>query len=57
MLILGRPFVKFWEHRTEAIYRLEGKVALPIWNISLDSVPLVQLYLIKKIDNKESTNL
>lgn len=52
MLILGRPFVRFWESQTEPIYRQEGKFAYPIWNISLDSVPLLQLYLIKKVDNK-----
>lgn len=50
MLIFGRPFVKFWESKTRPIYRQEGKFPVPIWNISIDSVPLIQLYSIKKID-------
>jgi len=48
MLIWGRPSVGFWESRTFPIYRREGKVPLSMWNISVDSVPLLQLYLIRE---------
>lgn len=47
MLIIGRPFVRFWEMKTWPIYREEGKIPIPLWDISLDSVPLLQLYMIR----------
>jgi len=46
MLIIGRPFTKFWEARTYPIFRKEGKIPIPIWDISLDSIPLLKLYSI-----------
>jgi hypothetical protein len=50
MFIIGRPFVRFWESNTWPKYRREGKLPVPIWSISLDSVPLLRLYLIKKVN-------
>jgi hypothetical protein len=53
MLIFGRPFVGFWQMKTRSLFRREGKIPVPIWSLSLDSVPLIQLYLIeKKIRNQ-----
>ena len=47
MLIIGRPFVRFWEAKTWPLYRGAGKVPVPVWEIALDSVPLLRLYRIK----------
>jgi hypothetical protein len=57
MLIIGRPFAKFWESRTYPVFRREGKIPIPIWNISLDSIPLLKLYLItgEKDEKKGNT--
>ena len=46
MVIFGRPFAGFWEFRTYPIFRKEGKIPIPIWDISIDSVPLLKLYVI-----------
>jgi len=46
MLIMGRPFTRFWEARTYPIFRKEGKIPIPIWDISIDSIPLLKLYSI-----------
>jgi len=48
MLILGRPYVTFWEVHTWPQFREQGKRPIPIWDISLDSVPLLKLYFIEK---------
>ena len=48
VLIMGRPFVRFWETRTWPLYRRAGKTPEPVWGITLDSVPLLKLYRIKK---------
>lgn len=48
MLIIGRPFVGYWEFRTLPIFRQEGKIPIPVWEISLDSIPLLRLYRIGK---------
>ena len=50
MLIFGRPTVRFWESKTWPLYRREGKIPIPIWDISLDSVPLLRLYLIRDLN-------
>jgi len=47
MLIFGRPSVRFWEERTFSALRKAGKVAVPIWGIAVDSVPLLRLYRIE----------
>lgn len=48
MLIIGRPFVKFWEAKTLPVYRQMGKTPTAVWGISLDSVPLLRLYQIRR---------
>jgi 4-amino-4-deoxy-L-arabinose transferase-like glycosyltransferase len=49
MLIFGRPYVKFWEERTFSVLKQDGKTAVPIWDITLDSVPLLRLYRIRGV--------
>lgn len=46
ILIFGRPYVKFWEERTFSALRQDGKRAVPVWSMTVDSVPLLQLYRI-----------
>ena len=46
MLILGRPYVTFWEKKTLVSFAAEGKMIKPLWEISVDSVPLLRLYRI-----------
>lgn len=46
MLIIGRPYVKFWEIYTWPRFKNIGKIPIKIWDVSLDSVPLIQLYSI-----------
>jgi len=49
MLIFGRPYVGFWEERTFSVLRQDGKKAVPLWGITIDSVPLLWLYRIKEL--------
>jgi hypothetical protein len=49
MLIFGRPYVGFWEERTFSVFRQGGKKAVPLWGITIDSVPLLWLYRIKEL--------
>ena len=49
MLIFGRPYVAFWEERTFSVFRQDGKKAVPLWGITVDSVPLLRLYRIKEL--------
>lgn len=49
MLIIGRPNVNFWEFYTRPKFKNIGKMPNKIWDISLDSVPLLQLYSIQNI--------
>jgi len=44
MLIYGRPYVNFWEIHTLQAFKQAGKIPINRWGISLDSVPLIQLY-------------
>lgn len=46
MFIFGRPYVEFWEERTFAVLKQDGKTAVPVWGIALDTVPLLRLYQI-----------
>ena len=47
MMIYGRPFVHFWEiHIIPRLNKNKIKV-YKIWEISLDSVPLLRLYRLK----------
>jgi 4-amino-4-deoxy-L-arabinose transferase-like glycosyltransferase len=46
ILIFGRPYVKYWEERIFSVLRQDGKKAVPVWGITLDSVPLLRLYRI-----------
>ncbi|MGD2127616.1 MAG: hypothetical protein PVG99_16175, partial [Desulfobacteraceae bacterium] len=46
MFIIGRPYVTFWETKSQPLYEQEGKIPVPVWDISLDSVPLLKLYAI-----------
>jgi 4-amino-4-deoxy-L-arabinose transferase-like glycosyltransferase len=50
MLIFGRPYVGFWEERTFSVLRQGGKKAVPLWGITVDSVPLLRLYRILAAD-------
>jgi hypothetical protein len=47
MLIIGRPYVKFWEERAINELRPLNKIPEKRWGIVLDSIPLLQLYSIK----------
>lgn len=49
MVIVGRPYVKFWEIRTRPSFNRMGKEIVKIWGISLDSIPLIQLYTVLDI--------
>jgi hypothetical protein len=48
MLILGRPYVKYWERKTWPLFQRAGKIPEPVWEITLDSVPLLRLYRLKQ---------
>jgi hypothetical protein len=48
MLIFGRPYVAFWETRSFSVLRRDGKTAVPVWSITVDSVPLLRLYRIRR---------
>jgi 4-amino-4-deoxy-L-arabinose transferase-like glycosyltransferase len=48
MLIFGRPTVGFWEERTFAVLGQERTRAVPLWDITVDTVPLMRLYRIKQ---------
>lgn len=48
MFIIGRPYVRFWESKMLPKYEQEGKISVPVWDISLDTVPLFRLYMIQK---------
>ena len=58
MLIIGRPFVEFWEPRTIPRLIKNRKSPIAVWDVSLDSVPLIKLYLIseKKDERKDNTD-
>lgn len=48
VLIMGRPYVSYWERKTWPRYRKAGKTPKPVWGITLDTVPLLKLYRIKE---------
>ena len=47
MLIIGRPFVSFWENKKWPEFKQNNKVPVPVYELSLDSIPVLKLYLIK----------
>ena len=47
MLIIGRPYIEYWERQTFPLFKKQNKLFLPVWSISLDSVPIIKLYIIK----------
>lgn len=47
VLIFGRPFLSFWEYKIHNILYKKNKMLLPMWGITLDSVPLLKLYKIE----------
>jgi hypothetical protein len=47
MLIIGRPYVKYWEHRAIENFKSLNKIPEKRWGIVLDSVPLLQLYSVE----------
>ena len=49
MLVLGRPYVKFWEGKAVVDLAKQGETIKPIWEISLESVPLLRLYRISAV--------
>jgi hypothetical protein len=48
VLIMGRPYVEYWERKTWPLYLRAGKIPEPVWGITLDGIPLLKLYRIKK---------
>jgi len=50
ILIFGRPNVSYWEKHTRSALKKEGKTISPVWEISIDSVPLLRLHKIQQID-------
>ena len=44
VFILGRPFVDFWERKIRDRLKLRQRTLKPIWGISIDGVPLINLY-------------
>lgn len=55
MLIFGRPYVSFWESRTIPGMIKNGKIPKRIWEMSLDSVTLMRLYVIMDNNNLENS--
>jgi len=49
MLVLGRPYLKFWEAKAVVDFAKQGETIRPIWEISLESVPLLRLYRISAV--------
>jgi hypothetical protein len=49
MLIIGRPFVQYWEKRTSPRFVQASKAPVPVWSIVIDGVPLLRLYLIARL--------
>jgi 4-amino-4-deoxy-L-arabinose transferase-like glycosyltransferase len=49
VLIIGRPNVQFWENHILSALKKEGKTLSPVWEISVDSVPLLRLHKIQQI--------
>ncbi len=49
LLIFGRPNVSYWEKLTQSTLNRVGKTLSPVWEISIDSVPLLQLHKIGQI--------
>jgi hypothetical protein len=47
MLIYGRPFVDFWVFHSSQMLKKRQIRAYKVWEISLDSVPLIRLYRLK----------
>jgi 4-amino-4-deoxy-L-arabinose transferase-like glycosyltransferase len=47
VLIIGRPNVSYWEKRVRPALQREGKTISPVWEISVDSVPLLRLHRIQ----------
>jgi hypothetical protein len=45
--IFGRPYVSYWEKLTRSALGKEGKTLSPVWEISIDSVPLLRLHKIR----------
>jgi len=43
MLIFGRPYVAFWEKRTFSALKEGGRKAVPLWGVTIDSIPLLRL--------------
>jgi 4-amino-4-deoxy-L-arabinose transferase-like glycosyltransferase len=48
ILIMGRPNVSYWEKHTLSALGKEGKTLSPVWEISIDSVPLLRLHRIQQ---------
>ena len=48
MLIIGRPYIGYWESRMWPVFKGSGKTPVRVWSISLDSIPLLRLYALKK---------
>jgi len=52
MLIYGRPFVGFWEFHSRSTLKKNHIKPYKIWEISLDSVPLMRLYRLESVSTK-----
>jgi hypothetical protein len=49
VFIIGRPYVSYWEKRTRSALQKEGKTLSAVWEISVDSVPLLRLHRVQSI--------
>jgi 4-amino-4-deoxy-L-arabinose transferase-like glycosyltransferase len=49
VLIMGRPNVSYWEKHTQSALSKERKTLSPVWEISIDSVPLLRLHKIRQM--------
>ena len=55
VLIIGRPNVNYWEKHIRSALKKEGKILSAVWEISLDSVPLLRLHKIRHPLSAERT--
>jgi hypothetical protein len=48
-LVFGRPNVSYWEKHIRSVLNKEDKIILPVWELSIDSVPLLRLHKIRQM--------
>jgi hypothetical protein len=52
MLIIGRPYVEFWEAYSMKKFQKNGKIPVTVWSINIDGIPLLKLYKILSANNE-----